>query len=226
MLSKVNDVKEIKILTSSLSYTFSKHGIVNLFKNTNNKKFDRGINKVLPTYGHAQSWDYPDIPFIEWKYEYDYSDEYSEHKGVEQANNPERFKRAFENIQQKLQLFLDKLPEHRDKNFQQINFDVLFEALLKGGYKWWRIRNWKNVMKENGLFDNSDNHILEYDVELWNRQAFTNYDKKKFNKRKVDPANIDGNFGNTNLYQYYRGVKWYKQRFHYYCKQNGLDIPM
>jgi len=226
VLSKVNDVKEVKVVTSSLSHTFSKHGIVNLFKNRNISIFDRGVNKILPTYGHAQSWDYPDMPFIVWKYTYDYSDEYDKHQGEETANNPERFRRAFTKIQEKLENFLNKHPEYRDENVKQINFEILFEALLKSGYLWWRIRNWKKVMTGNGLFGEDDDDILKYDVELWSRQAFKNYKKKAFDQRKVESAQIDANFGNTDIYQYYRGVKWYKQRFHYYCKQNGLDIPM
>jgi hypothetical protein len=227
LLSKVNDICEVRAESFSLPIKFSR-SIVSLVKSFtfSQSKFDKRLDKILPAYGHAQAWDYPDIPCLKWSYKYDYSDEFSRDWIRLNVNNPKRFRRAFNNIKDELTQFLSLHPNHKDEKVIQIDFEILFQALLKSGYLWWRIRNWKNVMIDNGLFDENDSEILEYNEELWNKQAFRNYNKKHFNHRKVAPAIVDESFTFSDLYQYYRSVKWYKKRFHYYCGQYGLDISM
>ncbi len=48
---------------------------------------------------------------------------------------------------------------------------------------------------------------------LWLKEAFTNYEKEEFNKRKVVGALLADNFATSNWYQYYLTVMWYKERF-------------
>ena len=57
------------------------------------------------------------------------------------------------------------------------------------------------------------------------KDAFVNYDKKKFNHRIVDDAVLREEFEKSNWYKFYKAVKWYKPRFYKYCKKYGLDIP-
>jgi len=60
---------------------------------------------------------------------------------------------------------------------------------------------------------------------LWLKEAFTNYEKEEFNKRKVVGALLADTFATSNWYQYYLTVMWYKERFFSVCKEQGLAIP-
>jgi len=57
------------------------------------------------------------------------------------------------------------------------------------------------------------------------KEAFTNYEKEEFNKRKVVGALLADNFATSNWYQYYLAAMWYKERFFDVCKEQGLPIP-
>jgi len=90
---------------------------------------------------------------------------------------------------------------------------------IKGGLK-----KWIETMVKAGLFEEGD-LALPYDKDLWLKQAFTNYDKEEFNKRKVVGAILADNFATSSWYHYYLAVMWYKERFFAVCKEKGLAIP-
>ncbi len=79
-------------------------------------------------------------------------------------------------------------------------------------------------MVKAGLFQEGDS-ALSYDKGLWLKEAFTNYEKEEFNKRKVVRALLADNFTTSNWYQYYLTVMWYKERFFAVCKEQGVAIP-
>ncbi len=79
-------------------------------------------------------------------------------------------------------------------------------------------------MVKAGLFQEGDS-ALSYDKDLWLKQAFRNYQKEQFNRRKVVGALLADNFATSNWYQYYLTVMWYKERFFAICEEQGLPIP-
>ncbi len=85
------------------------------------------------------------------------------------------------------------------------------------------LENLQNMAKV-GLFQKGDS-ALSYDKDLWLKEAFRNYDKEEFNKRKVVGATLADNFATSNWYQYYLAVMWYKERFFAVCKEQRLAIP-
>ena len=64
-------------------------------------------------------------------------------------------------------------------------------------------------MVKAGLFKEGDS-ALSYDKDLWLKEAFKNYQKEQFNRRKVVGAILADNFATSNWYQYYLAVMWYK----------------
>ena len=79
-------------------------------------------------------------------------------------------------------------------------------------------------MVKAGLFKEIDSALSD-DKDLWLKQAFKNYQKEGFKKRKVVGALLADSFATSNWYQYYLTVMWYKERFFAVCKEQGLAIP-
>jgi len=79
-------------------------------------------------------------------------------------------------------------------------------------------------MVKAGLFQEGD-PALPYYKDLWLKEAFKNYQKEQFDKRKVVGALLADNFATSNWYKYYLTVMWYKERFFAICKEQGVAIP-
>ena len=86
-----------------------------------------------------------------------------------------------------------------------------------------RIRNWQKVLVDQGLLDPDDHDALEYNEHRWLDDAFANFDRN-IDQRKVEGAELRCNFPESNWYQYYLAVKWYKERVFHYCGKQGLEI--
>jgi hypothetical protein len=229
LLSKVNDVTKVDpgnrayLATNTLIPRF----IMYIRHNIIRKRFDTIFDYMVPAYGHAQALHYPDEPYLIWSYEYDQQDIYYHNHFREDVKNPKRYQNAFESIKTILKNFLINNPQYRDPSFPNTpdHFESLFSALLLDAKLSQRINNWKNTIKRLKLFGPEDAHLLEYDKgEKWFKEAFVNYDKKRFEKRIVLNVKIDKEFANSHWYRYYTAVKWYKNRFHYYANQEGLSF--
>jgi len=222
IVSKVNDICECKTDTKVAGLIV--HKISKFLKWFWKKKFDRLLDSAMPAYGHGQAMQYPDLPYLKWSYKYDYSDEFSEKLERSDNDNKERFRRAFENIKEHLEEYLKKHPEYKDDKINFIDFNILYDVLLKRGSDKKRINNWKKIFLRMNLFLESDK-AYEYDKNFWLKNAFSNFDETSFNNRKVTDVVLVDEFNNTNWYKFYKAVKWYKEKFFKYCKEEGLDIP-
>jgi len=182
------------------------------------------LDSGVPAYCHGQVMDYPDLPFLRWTYEYDYSSEFREgYRSTGIIENSERYKRGFSKVKEYLLVYLNRHPEYREElSFK--DFTVLFDTLTSQGTDKGRIKSWIETMVKTGLFQEGDS-ALSYDKDLWLKQAFKNYEKEQFNRRKVVGALLAHSFDTSNWYQYYLAVKWYKERFFSVCKEQGLAIP-
>ena len=222
LLSKVNDIRDIRTIIKVVGVIT--HKISKILKWLFKSKFDKLLDWGMPAYGHGQAMEYPDLPYLKWSYKYDYSDQFSETIKVSENNNPARFRLAFERIKELLEDYLKKYPEFKDKNFKFQKFEKLYKTFLKKGSDKQRIKNWQKTFLELGLFNDSD-IAYQYSENLWLKQAFSNFDKKKFDKRKVKSVILADNFGESNWYKFYRAVKWYKKQFFTFCDEEGLKIP-
>jgi len=221
-LSKVNDIKNCQVISHIPGSLLNR--LIKILKYVSKDRFDRLLDSGVPAYGHGQVMVYPDLPFLRWSYEYDYSSEFREgYRSTGIIENPERYRRAFSKLKEYLLDYLNRHAEHRDNELSFRDFTLLFDTLTSQGTDKGRIRRWRETMVKAGLFQEGDS-ALSYDKDLWLKQAFTNYEKEEFNKRKVVGALLADNFATSNWYQYYLAVMWYKGRFFAVCKEKGLDI--
>lgn len=223
ILSKVNDINDCNPISKIPWGWFDR--IKNAAKWIFKDKFDRKFDSLMPAYGHGQAIDYPDLPYLSWSYEYDYSDQFSDsYKYSGKLNNKERYKKAFEKIKKHLEDYLKKYTQYRDEDISFQDFEVLFDALLAEKTDNGRNRNWRKILISKGFLNKGD-HELDYDEYRWLKDAFSNFEEKKYNERKVEGAELDPNFSDSNWYKYYLAVKWYKEQYFMYCSKFELDIP-
>jgi len=169
-----------------------------MFKYASKYRFDRLLDSGVPAYGHGQAMDYPDLTFLRWSYENDYSDEFREgYRSTGIIENSERYRRAFSRVKEYLSDYLNRHPEYRDKELPFKDFRVLFDTLTSQDTDKGRAKRWIETMVKAGLFQDGDS-ALSYDKDLWLKEAFTNYDKEEFNKRKVVGAILTDSFATSN----------------------------
>jgi hypothetical protein len=223
LISKVNDIQKCKP-SGSVPLTLSDVASKTVRWFTKDR-FDRLFDSACPAYGHGQAMEYPDLPFLDWSYNYDYSDEFSEaSKSSGNICNRERYTRAFKGIALYLTRFLMAHEKDLDTDGGDTDFYSLFQTLLRPGTNEQRIEAWKELIVKAGYY-NEGEEDLEYREDRWLKRAFSDYDKKRFNGRKVEDAVLAPNFIESEWYRFYEGVHWYKDRFFKYCQAEGLDIP-
>ena len=87
-----------------------------------------------------------------------------------------------------------------------------------------RLKKWQETLISQGLLVETDSELV-YDENRWLKEAFKNFEKKKFGQRKVESVELSPGFSDSNWYKYYLAVKWYKKRFFHFCSRYQLDIP-
>ena len=190
----------------------------------------RIIDRNSPPYGHLQALGYPDLPYMRWSYEYDASDSlYSDMKTSGIIDNRERYGNAFRSMASYMERFLELHPVHKDGTFGDGHSgDILndfYSVLVKECHPREKIRLWRLFLIQKNLFA-ADDPALTYDPNLWLRQAFMDYSRRKYENRRVDNAVPCDSFSETDWYRYYLAVKWYKKRFFHTCSKYGLEIPV
>ena len=223
LLSKVNDITECTA-ESALPWLFI-DGISLFLKDIFKPDFDNLYDVVIPAYGHAQAWIYPDLPYLTWSYKYDYTDEFSEVFKLTLIDNRRRYKQAFQKIRIYLEEYLARFPKYRDKNNDFKDFPSLFDTLLTEGTSRGRISNWEKLLVRKGLFNQSEIVEIKYDKEKWLKEAFVDYRKVKYDDARVEGAVLSPNLPNSNWYKFCKAVKWYKKNFFECCTKNSLYIP-
>ena len=223
MLSKVNDIKNCEAKTKLGLGLLDR--ISTIFKYFSKEKYDEFLDQIMPAYGHSQAMDFADLPYLNWLYEYDYSDEFNGSYKMVDIDNTTRYKRAFNGIRKHLENYLIKHNQHFDKSQRFNNMDILMATLVFKGNERKREVNWKRLLIEQGLFNKDDRDFLNYDENKWLKEAFSNFNRKVFDHRKVEGVQLAANFLNSNWYRFYLSVKWYKKRFFEYCTKYQLNIP-
>ncbi|MBN2461360.1 MAG: hypothetical protein JXB60_07105 [Candidatus Cloacimonetes bacterium] len=222
LMSKVNDIKKIQLY--SHYYKVLPFKLVILIQKVFRRNFDKHFDKFMPAYGHGQALSYPDLPFLKWSYEFDYTDEFSEdYRNTGLINNPERFQRCFDRIRTFLQDYLERHPQYRDNCLEFNDYELLFRALTAryGNIK--RNKDWQKILVKLGLLP-VDHPAITYNEFRWTQEAFADFSIKKYKQRMVEQARLHDNFCTSNWYRFYKAVKWYKERFFKYCSQEGIEI--
>jgi len=223
LISKENDIKNIKHRNKIKKGLFEI--IKNLMSSFKKDRFDKYFDKLMPAYGHGQAMHYPDIPYLEWGYEYDDSITFNEEEIKEATvNNKVRFRKAFEAIEKVLNIYLSKnesYMENKVYNIRELFYDILQKE--EGTVK--KIKTWKKFLIKNNLYKDSD-AALQYDEEAWLEEVFADYDKKKYSKRIVDDAELRQNYKETSWYKFIESAKWYKEELLKRCKEKNLEIQI
>lgn len=176
-------------------------------------------------YGHAQVYSYPDIPYLEWRYEYDATDNFSSQYRVSRVKNKERFIEAFSKIKDILQDFLENNEQYKADSVAAVDYEEFNSILTARKVEAERIAAWKEFILANELLSPADKDILEYDEQLWLKEAFKDFINCDFKRRIVNDVYLADDFLQSNWYKYYRGIQWYKELFFKAAEANGLSIP-
>jgi len=228
MASKVNDVEGVRENNQIYISNFQ------LLKEKRWKEIGTRIttffselikDRVVPAYGHGQVYSYPDIPYLEWRYEYDATDNFSSKYQVSRVKNNERFIDAFKKIKDILQKFLENNEQYRDNSIVEVDYEEFNSILTARKVEEERIADWKDFMLNNGLLSSLDQNIIEYDHNLWLKEAFKDFINCDFERRIVNGVHLADDFLQSNWYQYYQGIQWYKKAFFKAAEKNGLSIP-
>lgn len=221
LLSKVNDIKNYK----AKAYIGLLNRATHKIKQFTKDNYDGLFDYILPAYGHGQALDFPDLPYLVWSYDYEYSDEFNGNLKRVEIDNRERYKRAFRKIQAHLEKYLLHHPQHLDPHVKFDKFDLLLETLVYEATDTMRNKKWLDTLIDEKLITKDDLEFMIYKNDKWLKEAFVNYNPFTFTSRHVNDVQLIEDFILTPWYQFYLDVKWYKKRFYEICSSYQLDIP-
>lgn len=223
LLSKVNDIDKCEAYNEV--YLGPADLILYFLKQVFADRFDEIFDRIVPAYGHGQALSLPDLPYLIWSYEYDYSEKFHGAYRATAIDNRERYQRAFLNIKGYLGHYLTLHPQYADPQFRFVDGNILFERLIQKGSDDKREKAWIDMMIEQGIFEEKDIQTIIYCENDWLTAAFTNFDVRTFNNRHVSDGQITENFEETHWYHFCQAVKWYKESFFESCREHALFIP-
>ncbi len=226
--SKVNDIKNVRennqLSIKKIELLKEKRWkdlIIRILPFVSENKKDR----VIPAYGHGQVYTYPDIPYLEWRYEYDASADFSSQYKVSRIDNKERYIEAFSKIKKILQQFLENNEQYRDNLVRVVDYEEFNSILTARKIETERITAWKKFMLTNKLLSPADKGIINYDQKLWLKEAFKDFIGCDFKRRKVKDVHLAQDFLQSSWYRYYQGIQWYKELFFKAAENNALSMP-
>jgi len=224
VLSAVNNIRDLKWSDNvELAETDDIIEISQLRRQNGNEQYRSDAGR--PSYGHDQALEYPDIPCARWSCQCCVDEGNCDaYISTGTIDNHARFRRAFEKIQDLLEMYVQRHRTFVDLSMDYGNYPVLYHALLYDAPFAEREKNWRKVIVHEDLFETRD-PTVKYDEDRWLKASFTNYSRRRFNKRTVHGAVPCRGFAKSPWYRFYRAVRWYKERFFDYCSQFGLDIP-
>lgn len=169
------------------------------------------LARILPMYSHSRVGTVPDLPSVEWSYEYDAGIRNVLPRFVSSGiiSNPQRYTEAFNKFIEIITKFIKLVPEFKDHQAQDLDKTGFFLQLVKDVSREETESSWKTYIVEQGLFE-KDDHELTYNVHAWLKNAFVNY-KNSYNARKVMKKAIPvENFAQSDWYQFYLAQREYK----------------
>lgn len=234
LLSSQNDIEKLEAknllkfqngVWSYFSYLWKNLKILNRFKE------EKDFDDFMPAYGHGQAEHYPDIPYLEWSYEYSHDRCNRSNGETVEVNNVERFRRAFENIQECLVSYLEKHPKYKDPNFNEnkkkSSLVEFFEILKARESTKNKIKSWQRFLVNNEYYNHKeDNHIISYNETLWIKELIKDYDEESELHKKRTLTNIAFNDGyeESSWIKFITGSATYKINLQTLCAEHGLIL--
>jgi hypothetical protein len=220
ILSKNNSITELKEENGTFKVKFEvikKRWMKNII-HLLTRKLD--FENLLPSYGHGQAFHYPDIPYLEWSYKYD--EEENETSTIK-INNRDRFKRAFVEIKNYLQIYIKENNIQANPASKEV-FDEFFEILATKSNDDEKIELWQKFILQNGFYDASD-QAIEYDENAWLSECFEEFDEDTFHARVLKDVKFATCYKSSSWYQFIIGLKEYKDEIGQILKNCGLELP-
>lgn len=227
--SKVNDVQKVRennqipIKKIKLIKKRWKELLIKIISFFSEDKIDR----IVPAYGHGhgQVYTYPDVPYLEWRYEYDATDDFSSQYRVSRVKNTERFIEAFKKIKEILHRFLENNNQYRDDSQPVMDYEEFYSILTARKEEKDRIADWKKFMLAHELLSPADKELINYKEDLWLKEAFKDFINCDFDRRIINDVYLVDDFLESSWYKYYHGIQWYKELFFRAAEENDLSIP-
>lgn len=225
LLSKKNNIENLKPQNGTLPITGKYYlneswkYLKKLIKKESKFKF----KDFIPAYGHGQAEHYPDIPYLKWTYNYNNESHENARLETQKVDNQDRFKRAFENIQNYLLQYIEINSLSTEENIQDTFFEF-YEVLKSKAENDNKIEQWKNYLIKNKYFK-EDSPELTYDENFWLEDIFKDFNEEKYQARIVNSAQLKDNYKEKSWYKFANGVKSYKVELQEVLKSNGLELP-
>jgi hypothetical protein len=228
IVSKKNDIENLSykgllsfqsgVNKKSIATWLSKIKIINRFIK------EKDIDDVLPAYGHSQAYGCPDVPYLDWSFEYskDRCDT-PNNSAKKSVNNSERYIEAFREIAKHILSFLKHNPECIETEpHGMVLFDSILVHVARDSQK---IKMWQEYLIENNYYDKNDEAIT-YDKNIWLKEAIANYTTiDDYEKRKVSGIVLSKNFYTSSLYHFHQSILWYKSEMDTLCKEHNMQLP-
>ncbi len=179
------------------------------------KLHSKTLARILPMYSHSRVGTVPDLPSVEWSYEYDVAvkNQLPEFVPSGLIINSQRYKEAFEKFKILIEEFLKVFPDFGGEETENIEDADFFNHLVKNVSREDTDEFWKQYFLEHELFDTND-HDIVYNKHYWLENAFKNY-KSRMNTKKIFKEAIPLNdFDRSDWYRYYLAQQDYKAEYH------------
>jgi len=240
LLSKENDIEDLESENMLIfqdgykSFKGIKTAFLNKFGNLKIvSRFikEKDLDDLIPAYGHGQAEHCPNIPYLKWSFKYSADRCDTGIISIQKVDNVDRFKRAFLNIKDKVDLYLSHQSDFNDSSISGEDKEKMlkqfFGVLAKRESTPNKIKSWQKFLIENKMLDNQqDKSILTYDETLWINQLIKDYEygTNLHEKRKVDNVSLVEGYENSSWLKYSVGVKNYKESLKQACLNQGVDL--
>ncbi|MDZ7795838.1 MAG: DUF6765 family protein [Candidatus Marinimicrobia bacterium] len=220
IISRRNRIKSLRVKKESVRGMHER--FINTYMMHGDGVISRIFGRVLPSYSHTGAGIIPDISSAEWEYKYDTATSFiGRYRPGGPVSNPDRYRAAFEKIQQILERFAVKHPGICGERPAFRDLGSFHRLLVKPRGLRTAVEEWKRFIEEHHLMEAED-PSMHYDPHTWLREAFQDYNKKKYSRRVITNAAAIPDFIHSDWYAFYRAAGEYRDRQHRLAVFHGI----
>ncbi len=216
LLSIENDIRDLK--TDEINTVLGL--VTQKFKKAFLKSTDSVFDSFIPSYGHAQALDNPDVPFRKWSYNSVERGALGRFNEKNDIDNSARYREAFAAISALLAGIQDRAA-CSGQPISAAEQNRLCEVLVKKQKVDKKITAWRSVI--TGYDRTADK---AYDENEWLSGCFKDFNKKKFAERTVENAELISEYRSTSWYRFIESARWYKEEALARLAREGLTLPV